>query len=573
MQYDSDFVERRWKILRFSRIFLALSIIVVTFLLGACFLFEMKYQITISPSYGSNQVGTSHTLNIKVSKIGLLGGPVGNANIYLNVTGANPSSTTLTSDSNGKATFTYTGTNIGTDTIVASAFGVSATAVKLWTKSATDIRNEIMGIVATFDDGVPQTFSSVEKIVVMGDEAVPVLLNLLSTSNSLKVRWASIYTLPRIANLDEIGGAKVALQDPNETIGTMAAAIFVGTGDATSLSILQDAENSNSVMMYSIPPILLSEFANRVLKATSSGTRYENPRFYGYSAYPLYESLDEDIGETKFTVTKDDAKCEIMVNIYIELTGPGATSSLANTWKNGIESVWNGPNGYRKFGCYKVKFNADIKVNTTGATPEASRDQIKVVSIHPTQTHTSSTVLGRPNDGSTNGEWDNQDTGNVAAHETGHLMGLDDEYTYDASGNYVNTNPQVTDPQSIMAQTWGNVSALQSHINAIMKNAGISVPATMTVVPASATNIIGTEHTVKVNIRDPFDKPVAGVKVTFTVSGLNNFTREALTDDNGDTALTYVYQDEKEGKDTINVKANCCLSATVVKFWKFPSSD
>lgn len=99
------------------------------------------------------------------------------------------------------------------------------------------------------------------------------------------------------------------------------------------------------------------------------------------------------------------------MNLYIELKGSGASTSLANRWKNGIESVWNGVNGYRKFGCYKVKFNADIKVNVDG-TPEASRDQIKVVSIPPTQTHTSyMNGLGKPNDGSVGGKWDNQDIG------------------------------------------------------------------------------------------------------------------------------------------------------------------
>lgn len=63
------------------------------------------------------------------------------------------------------------------------------------------------------------------------------------------------------------------------------------------------------------------------------------------------------------------------------------------------------------------------------------------------------------------------DTGNVTAHETGHLMGLGDEYDYGGHGGaYRNLNPQPAgQPQSIMAQTWGNVAALQSHIDAIMR--------------------------------------------------------------------------------------------------------
>ena len=64
------------------------------------------------------------------------------------------------------------------------------------------------------------------------------------------------------------------------------------------------------------------------------------------------------------------------------------------------------------------------------------------------------------------------------AHESGHLLGVADEYDYNGpGGTYRNLNPQPAgQPQSIMAQTWGNVAALQSHIDTIMNGLNADCP-------------------------------------------------------------------------------------------------
>ena len=57
-------------------------------------------------------------------------------------------------------------------------------------------------------------------------------------------------------------------------------------------------------------------------------------------------------------------------------------------------------------------------------------------------------------------------------------MGLPDEYDYGGpGGTYRNLNPQPAgSPESIMAQTWGNVAALQELIDVIMQNLGMRCP-------------------------------------------------------------------------------------------------
>lgn len=108
-----------------------------------------------------------------------------------------------------------------------------------------------------------------------------------------------------------------------------------------------------------------------------------------------------------------------------------------------------------------------------------------MLDLNPGEIHTSHVDAATQQ--STGGEWDDQDTKNHAAHETGHLMGLNDEYHYedvdgDGDDDYVNDNPQPEDLQSIMAQTWENVAPLQEHIDEIINLAGVNCPADIPIV-------------------------------------------------------------------------------------------
>lgn len=141
--------------------------------------------------------------------------------------------------------------------------------------------------------------------------------------------------------------------------------------------------------------------------------------------------------------------------------------ALVNGWEASIEALWNGPAGRQRFQCCSVVF--DVVTRIGAGTP--GFHQVNVVA----GPQTSTAGLGPA---TTNANWDDLDSGNVAAHETGHLMGLPDEYDYGGPGGaYRNLNPQPAgQPQSIMAQTWGNVAALQSHIDAILTGLGARCP-------------------------------------------------------------------------------------------------
>jgi len=91
----------------------------------------------LSPTTATNPVNTPHTVTITVSTT--TGGvtlPVAGVTVNFAVTGANTASGSCVTDANGQCTFSYTGTNGGTDTITATATvagqAQTATATKEW---------------------------------------------------------------------------------------------------------------------------------------------------------------------------------------------------------------------------------------------------------------------------------------------------------------------------------------------------------------------------------------------------------------------------------------------------------
>ncbi len=114
-------------------------------------------KLSLTPPDATNDVNTSHTVTAKV--LNAAGQPVEGATVTFTVTGANSASGTDDTDVNGEATFTYTGTNKGIDTITATCddpdvAGVvlTATANKTWTDDGPIVPGPGMtgwGILAT----------------------------------------------------------------------------------------------------------------------------------------------------------------------------------------------------------------------------------------------------------------------------------------------------------------------------------------------------------------------------------------------------------------------------------------
>lgn len=93
-------------------------------------------RIVISPAQARNAVGNKHTITVIVYDTN--GNPMPNVRVRISHTGAhNFAPIELTTDANGKTSYSYTGTNTGTDTIVATVDNLSAKATKEWYTSTT----------------------------------------------------------------------------------------------------------------------------------------------------------------------------------------------------------------------------------------------------------------------------------------------------------------------------------------------------------------------------------------------------------------------------------------------------
>jgi RHS repeat-associated protein len=117
--------------------------------------------LTLAPAIaGPDVTGSSQTMTATV--VGPSGTPVSNVVVQFNVTGANSASGSAISDSTGAAIFTYTGTNSGVDTVIASVGSVSSnTASITWLVPARNISTST--VVGRFFPGDNSCFFDVTR--------------------------------------------------------------------------------------------------------------------------------------------------------------------------------------------------------------------------------------------------------------------------------------------------------------------------------------------------------------------------------------------------------------------------
>ncbi len=196
--------------------------------------------------------------------------------------------------------------------------------------------------------------------------------------------------------------------------------------------------------------------------------------------------LFADSSQAKTIITKTaDFGYEIKVKVVFDFQDAEAkkqADDLLIKWQEGMTNVWN--NKY----CTKVYTDnsSDIVYTFELLKMESGKECsdypdyhcISVVSSEKNKRgNLADVTFSLPNsDKNSTGEWTIQTSERAAAHEAGHMMGLADEYHYEyANGEkkWISDNLKESGEQSIMAQTWGTVTALSFEINKILKNAGL----------------------------------------------------------------------------------------------------
>lgn len=99
--------------------------------------------------------------------------------------------------------------------------------------------------------------------------------------------------------------------------------------------------------------------------------------------------------------------------------------------------------------------------------------------------------------------------------------------------------------------------------------AAATVPAALSLNPATATNTVGDTHTVTVTLTNTAGGPVPCANMTFAVAGANSATGTGTTDISG--RATFSYTGVWAGTDAITASSGA-VSGTASKTWLFPAS-
>jgi hypothetical protein len=177
--------------------------------------------------------------------------------------------------------------------------------------------------------------------------------------------------------------------------------------------------------------------------------------------------------------------CKTFVTTKIEISGEagaskcdapkvrgGATKALAKAIRTGIEGCSPAKvGGYSLGGCCKVIERSVVRVRKHGKKPRPGYNQIEIT----TDPDYVSCVDGR-----STGIWSTAESGEVFAHETGHLLGLDDQYVErtDADGNRV-TPPVPGHEMDKMGAPGGKLgagAAARAMLDALLVSKGARCP-------------------------------------------------------------------------------------------------
>ena len=186
------------------------------------------------------------------------------------------------------------------------------------------------------------------------------------------------------------------------------------------------------------------------------------------------------------TIIEPNAQGDFQVTVKVVFNSQGIddqdAAAIVSNWQSGINQIWDGPQGWQQISEQnRLTFVFDFKIMSQTETcadyPEYHCITV-VAGKYNQRGNLADTTLTFANDNkNSTGEWSRKITANNAAHEIGHMLGLTDEYHYqlfNGQRKWVNDNQQPAGKQSIMAQTWGQVSANSEHFYKILKFSHLS---------------------------------------------------------------------------------------------------
>ncbi|HEX2221885.1 MAG TPA: Ig-like domain-containing protein, partial [Candidatus Limnocylindria bacterium] len=492
--------------------------------------------VVLTPATDTNPTGQEHCVTAVATDA--FGNVTPNVRVVFTVTGANPRPATVrTTNASGEATFCYTGTNVGVDTIRAFADRDN--------DGTLDVGEPIGMATKTYVAATPATV-----VVAPATDTNPAGQEHCVTAT---VRDASGNPISGVVVRFTVAGANSAGGTATTNAAGVASFCYTGTRIGTD-TITATADGDRDGTPETGEP---TGTATKIYAAAAPQTVVLSP------------ATDENtVGQEHcVTATVTDAFGNVAADTRVRftVTGANAASGTATTDEAGeAEFCYTGTAS----GLDTITAIADANRNGAYETSEPTGTATKT--YHPGTPAT--VVLSPPADENVVGDRhcvqaSVRDTfgnpvPNVAvvfevegANPTGPRT-----VRTDASGNAVfcyTGTASGADLISAYADTNGDGSrqTTEALATAAAKFYQAGTPATVAVTPPTDTNRAGEEHCVTATVEDAFGNPVeAGVLVRFTVEGANTAAGTDTTDANGQAE--FCYTGERVGTDIITAIAD-----------------
>lgn len=501
-------------------------------------------KLTITPVTAENTVGTKHCVTVTATDA--LNNPVPNVSVVFTVSGANPTGpSTKITDATGQATFCYTGTKVGADTITAYADTnknstldagepvAKATkvyqpgipnSVTLAPETGTNRTGEEHCVTATVVDEFGNRVGAGHPVVFSVTGANPTGPVTIKTNADGQAKFCYTGT--------KVGADAITAYADRDADGTLDAGEPVGAasknyvpGPAAKVILSPDTATNRAGEKHCVTATVTDRFGNPVGPGTTvyfsvSGA---NPTA---QASPVVTGAD---GTAQFCYTGTNKGTDT-ITAFVD--------NNTNTGQDDGEPVDTATKTYR------AAAPAAIEVTPPTATNTVGEEHCVTATVTDRFGNTIdagvavffSVTGGNPTTEPTTVKTDTK--GQARFCYTGTKVGLD-TITAVADGDEDGTR-DVGEPTAVVTKTYLP-----------------GPPANVDLDPATATNVAGEEHCVTATVTDQFGNPVsAGNKIVFSVTGANPTASPVvqLTDDRG--KAEFCYTGTKKGTDTIAAYAD-----------------
>jgi Big-like domain-containing protein/beta-propeller repeat-containing protein len=491
--------------------------------------------LVLTPAADTNEVGTPHTVTATVTDFG--GQPVSGVIVRFSVSGVNPTSGASTTNASGQATFTYTGTHAGTDTISAyadtngngtqNAGEPSGIATKLWTagppatltlapKTATNTAGDQHCVTATVKDqfgnptpGITVTFTVTGANTAGG----PVVTD---TNGQATFCYTGIH-----AGTDTITATAVGGSNPSDT-----ARKTYEPGPPASLTLAPKTATNTAGHQHCVTATVVDQFANPTPGITV------NFSVAGPNG-PLSGSGTTDAnGQATFCYTGTHAGTDTITAKAVGGSDPSDTAT--KTYEPDVPA--------------SLALTPKTATNTAG-DPHCVTATVKDQFGNPTPGILVSFSVAGPN-GPRAGAGVTDANGQTIFCYTGTHAGTD----------------------TITARAFGGSNPSDT----ATKTYGPGPPASLTLTPETATNVVDARHCVTAHVEDVFGNPTPGITVDFSVTPPTFRTPSSgsvVTDGSGNAV--FCYTSALPGQDVITATARGGTNPTDTahKTWVLPPNN